>query len=100
MLLLHEVALGLVEEARNAIASGDHDRMRDRIGRAIAAFDELVSTFETDPAVDGAGGLLLMYRSCQECLVEVAARRDPEAAQDLVSTLASMREAWAVLAAA
>jgi flagellin-specific chaperone FliS len=100
MLMFHDVALGLLEEALDAIASGDHDWMRDRIGRALAVFDELASTVEPGPAFDEAGGLLSMYRSCQERLVEVAARRDPEAARDLVSTIASMRQAWAMLAAA
>lgn len=100
MLMLHDVALGLLEEARDATASGDHDRMRDRIGRALAVFDELASTVEPGPVFDGAGGLLSMYRYCQERLVELAARRDPEAARDLASTIASMREAWAMLAAA
>jgi flagellar secretion chaperone FliS len=99
VVMLYDGARRFVREASAAMRAEDHDRVTDRLHRAAAIFEELLSTLDHDRGGELADRLESIYRFCRRHLDEARLERDPGKLERVCALLGELRDARADVAA-
>jgi flagellar protein FliS len=100
VVLLYDGALKHVVAAREAISVNDLRARRDHLSRTLAIISELQSTLDVEKGGDLARSLDSLYTYVTDRLLDVNVKKDPTALDEVERILASLRGAWAQIAAA
>jgi flagellar protein FliS len=100
VVMLYDGALRFVGEARAAAARNDIAARGDAISRAIAIVSELQNTLQIEEGGDIARELDRLYTYVNRRLLDVSAKRDMKALDEVQKLLATLREGWSQAAGA
>ena len=98
VLMLYDGALRFVGEARAAVARNDIAARSAAISRALAIVSELQNTLSVDTGGDIGRELDRLYSYINVRLLDVAAKRDVAALEEVQKLLTTLREAWSQVA--
>jgi flagellar protein FliS len=96
---LYDGAIRFILEARDAIARNDVRARTNAVSRALAIIAELQNTLNVNEGGDIARELDRLYAYMSTRLLDVTARADDSAAQEVQKLLATLREGWSQIAA-
>ena len=94
VVMLYDGARRFLAQAAMAMREGDRRRTDERLRRAEAILDELLSTLDMD-AGEVAQRLQAIYVFCRRQLREARAERDPGKVEWVGTQLGELRESWA-----
>lgn len=94
VLMLYDGALRFVAEARAAVARNDIASRGAAISRALAIVAELQNTLDVKTGGDIARELDRLYSYINIRLLDVTAKRDAAALEEVQKLLTTLREAW------
>jgi flagellar protein FliS len=100
VVMLYDGALRFVGEAQAAAARNDIPARGEAISRAIAIVSELQNTLQIDEGGDIARELDRLYSYINRRLLDVSAKRDFKALDEVQKLLATLREGWSQAAGA
>ena len=100
VVMLYDGALRFVGEAQAAAARNDVPARGEAISRAIAIVSELQNTLQVDEGGDIARELDRLYSYINRRLLDVSAKRDFKALDEVQKLLATLREGWSQAAGA
>jgi flagellar protein FliS len=100
VVMLYDGALRFVVEAQAAAARNDIPARGAAISRAIAIVSELQNTLQIDEGGDIARELDRLYSYVNQRLLDVSAKRDLKALDEVQKLLATLREGWSQAAGA
>ena len=92
--MLYDGALRFVGEARAAVARNDVKARGAATSRAIAIVSELQNTLNVDQGGDVARELNRLYSYLNGRLLDVSAKRDISALDEVHKLLSTLREGW------
>lgn len=98
VLMLYDGALRFVGEARDAVARRDVRARGDAISRALAIVAELQNTLNVAEGGEIAAELDRLYTYINSRLLDVTARQDAAALDEVHKVLTTLREAWTEIA--
>ena len=98
VVMLYDGANRFLRQAEAAMGEGAVAHTNDRLQRAEAILDELLTTLNHD-AGEIAERLQAIYVYCKRCLMESRKDRDVAKIRLVVRLLGELREAWAQVAA-
>jgi flagellar protein FliS len=98
VVMLYDGALRFLEEARGAIARQDVPARAEAVSKALAILTELQGTLNIQQGGDIAERLDGLYAYAISRLLDVTAKQDATAIDDVMKVLAPLRESWAQLA--
>lgn len=98
--MLYDGAIRFANEAAAAIERDDRAHAGERIGRALAILEELLTGLDPTHAPELVERLQGVYVFCMHRLVEANLRRDRALLAEVVRVLSPLRDAWKVVAAA
>lgn len=93
VVMLYDGALRFIAGAVQAMEVQQKSEAHNRLVRAQAIIAELMTTLNME-AGEIAGNLLLLYEYLYRRLIEANISKEPEAAQEVMGLLVSLREAW------
>ena len=99
VVMLYDGALRFVMEARDAIERQDVRGRTDAVSRALAIVAELQQTLNMQEGGDVARELDRLYTYISTRLLDVTARADTAAADEVTRLLRTLREGWSQIAA-
>ncbi len=94
VLMLYDGALRFVGEARAAVARNDIASRGTAISRALAIVAELQNTLDVETGGDIARELDRLYSYINVRLLDVTAKRDAAALEEVQKLLTTLRQAW------
>ena len=97
VVMLYDGAIRFLRQGEMAMREGMVAQTNDRLQRAEAIVDELLSTLNME-AGDISVRLQSIYVFSRKLLVEARVERDPAKVAQVVTFLAELREAWAQIA--
>ena len=95
---LYDGAIRFMLEAREAIARKDVRARTNAVSRALAIIVELQNTLNVQEGGDVARELDRLYTYMSTRLLDVTARADDAAAEEVQKLLGTLREAWSRIA--
>jgi flagellar secretion chaperone FliS len=98
VVMLYDGANRFLRQAEAALEEGAVAHTNDRLQRAEAILDELLTTLNHD-AGEISERLQAIYVFCKRLLVEARLERDPHKVRVVAALLADLRGAWAEIAA-
>ena len=98
VLMLYDGALRFVGEARAAVARNDIAARGEAISRALAIVSELQNTLSVDTGGDIARELDRLYSYINLRLLDVTAKRDATALEEVQKLLTTLRDGWSQVA--
>jgi len=98
VVMLYDGALRFLEEARRAIARNDISARAAAIDRALAIIAELQSTLDLERGGAIAQELDRLYSYINARLLDVTARKDVRALDDVHKVLTTLRDGWVQIA--
>ena len=98
VIMLYDGALRFVGEARAAVARNDIRTRGEAVSRALAIVSELQNTLSVDTGGDIARELDRLYTYINYRLLDVSAKRDAAALDEVQKLLLTLREAWSQIA--
>lgn len=98
VVMLYDGCLRFLHQASYAMREDRRLVAVDRIGRAGAIIDELLSTLDLDNGGTIASRLQGIYVFCLRHLNEARVANDPEMVDKVSELLSELREAWAQVA--
>ena len=99
VVMLYDGALRFVMEARDAIERQDVRGRTDAVSRALAIVAELQQTLNMQDGGEVARELDRLYTYVSTRLLDVTARADTAAADEVTRLLRTLREGWSQIAA-
>jgi flagellar protein FliS len=99
VVMLYDGALRFVGEARAAASRNDLRTRAEATSRAIAIVSELQNTLRVDEGGDIARELDRLYTYINTRLLDVAAKHDITALDEVHKLLSTLREGWSEVAA-
>jgi flagellar protein FliS len=99
VVMLYDGCHRFLHQAAYAMREGDVAVAGNRLSRAEAIIDELLTTLDLEQGGVIASRLQGIYVFCNKQLVEARANRDPELIETVSGLLAELRESWAQVAA-
>ncbi len=97
VVMLYDGAIRFLRQGEMAMREGTVAQTNDRLQRAEAIIDELLSTLNME-AGDISQRLQSIYVFSRKLLVEARIERDPAKVGQVVTFLTDLREAWAQIA--
>ncbi len=97
VVMLYDGAIRFLRQGEMAMREGMVAQTNDRLQRAEAIIDELLSTLNME-AGDISQRLQSIYVFSRKLLVEARIERDPAKVGQVVTFLTDLREAWAQIA--
>ncbi len=97
VVMLYDGAIRFLRQGEMAMREGMVAQTNDRLQRAEAIIDELLSTLNME-AGDISQRLQSIYVFSRKLLVEARVERDPAKVGQVVTFLTDLREAWAQIA--
>ncbi len=97
VVMLYDGAHRFLVQAAAALRAGDMPRAGDRMGRAEAIVDQLLSTLDMS-AGEVAERLEALYVFSKRTLLEARLEKSPEKVEQVDAILTDLREAWAEIA--
>ena len=97
VVMLYDGAIRFLRQAEIAMEEGSVAQTNDRMQRAEAILEELISTLNMD-AGEISQRLQSIYIFCRSELIASRIHRDPKKIQQVVGLLTNLREAWAEIA--
>ena len=94
--LLYDAAVGLCEQAIEALDAGEFERAADRLGRARSVFQQIQDAVEAVAAADG-GRFGRFCREIRQRLLDADHYRRREEVAETLSILTYRRPNWPVL---
>jgi flagellar protein FliS len=98
VVMLYDGALRFVGEARAAMARGDVRARGEALGRALSIVSELQNTLDVDGGGTIAQELDRLYTYVNTRLLDVTAKQDVTAFDDVQKVLTTLRDGWAQIA--
>jgi flagellar protein FliS len=98
VVLLYDGAVRFLRQSEAALREHAWSQGFERLQRAEAIVDELLSTLNMD-AGELSERLQAIYVFCKSQLMEARLQRDPAKVAQVAALLAELRESWAKLAA-
>jgi flagellar secretion chaperone FliS len=95
VVMLFDGAMRFTREAEAAMKAKDRGRAGERISKAHAVLEELVSTLDIDAAPELAENLGGLYLYAMGRLVQANIAQDPQILADVVEILRPLREGFA-----
>lgn len=99
VVMLYDGAIRFVVDAREAIARKDVRNRTHAVSRALAVIAELQNTLNMKEGGDVARELDRLYTYMSTRLLDVTARGDDSAAEEVAKLLRTLREGWSQVAA-
>ena len=100
VVMLYDGCLRFLHQASYAMREGQRAAATDKLGRAGAIVDELLSTLDLEQGGVVASRLQGIYVFCQRHLMEARLANDPEMVDKVSELLGELRGAWAQIASA
>lgn len=98
--MLYDGAIRFVLEARQAIAARNVRGRTEAVSRSLAIIAELQNTLNVQEGGEVARELDRLYTYMSARLLDVTAKADDGAAQEVHKLLTTLREGWSQIAAA
>lgn len=99
VVMLFDGCMRFAKEAQTAMEAKDRARAGERISKAHAILEELVSTLDPGPAPELAESLGALYLFCMHQMLKANIAQDPGILADVVEVLRPIREGFAEAAA-
>ena len=99
VVMLYDGCLRFLHQAAYAMREDDMTVAGNRLSRAEAIIDELLTTLDLEQGGEIASRLQGIYVFCNRQLLEARANRDPELIETVSGLLAELRDSWAQVAA-
>jgi flagellar secretion chaperone FliS len=99
VVMLYDGCLRFLHQAAHAMRDGDTAVSGNRLARAEAIIDELLTTLDLEQGGVIASRLQGIYVFCNKQLIEARMERDPEMIEKVAELLGELRESWAQVAA-
>jgi flagellar secretion chaperone FliS len=99
VVMLYDGCLRFLNQAAYAMRDGDTAVAGNRLSRAEAIIDELLTTLDLEQGGVIASRLQGIYVFCNRHLLEARSQRDPEMIDKVADLLGELRESWAQVAA-
>ena len=99
VVMLYDGALRFLHQAAYAMREGNVAVSGNRLQRAEAILEELLSTLDLEKGGVVASRLQGIYVFCQRHLMEARLEREPEMIDKVSELLGELRESWAQVAA-
>ena len=99
VVMLYDGAIKFTLEAREAIARNDVRARTTAVSRALAIIAELQNTLNMKEGGDIARELDRLYPYMSTRLLDVTAKADDKAAEEVLKLLRMLREAWSQIVA-
>lgn len=99
IVMLYDGAIKFTIEAREAIARKDVRARTTAVSRALAIIAELQNTLNMKEGGDVARELDRLYPYMSARLLDVTAKADDKAAEEVLTLLRTLREGWSQIAA-
>lgn len=99
VVMLYDGAIKFTLEAREAIARKDVRARTTAVSRALAIIAELQNTLNMKEGGDVARELDRLYPYMSARLLDVTAKADDKAAEEVLTLLRTLREGWSQIAA-
>jgi flagellar protein FliS len=100
VVMLYDGCLRFLVQAAYAMREGDMPVAGNRLSRAEAIIDELLTTLDLEQGGDIASRLQGIYVFCSRHLMEARAERDADKVEKVSELLGELRESWAQVAVA
>lgn len=100
VVMLYDGAVRYLSQARTAMVENDLVTKRDAMSHGMAIVTELQSMLNRDEGGEIARRLDGLYTYVHGCCLEANTQRKPEKLDEAVRLLATLRSAWAEVAAA
>lgn len=97
VVMLYDGAIRFLRQAELAMEEGAVAHINDRMQRAEAILEELLSTLNPD-AGELTERLKAIYIFCRSELISARIARDPKRVRDVIGLLSELRDAWAQIA--
>ena len=94
VLMLYDGARRFLHQGAVTMREGDLERCNDRLHKAEAIIDELLSTLDMS-AGDIAGNLQSLYLYFKRELLQARVQRQPEKIEQVSSLIGEIRDGWA-----
>ena len=98
VVMLYDGCLRFLHQATYAMRDGDMAVAGNRLSRAEAIIDELLTTLDLGQGGEIASRLQGIYVFCKRHLLEARTQRDPEMIEKVSELLGELRESWAQVA--
>lgn len=99
VVMLYDGCLRFLFQAAYAMRDGQHVEADNRLTRAEAIIDELLTTLDLEQGGEIASRLQGIYVFCNRHLIEARMQRDPSMIEKVSELLGELRESWAQVAA-
>jgi flagellar protein FliS len=99
VVMLYDGCLRFLHQAAYAMREDDMSVAGNRLSRAEAIIDELLTTLDLEQGGVIASRLQGIYVFCTKQLLEARTNRDPELIETVSGLLAELRDSWAQVAA-
>jgi flagellar protein FliS len=100
VVMLYDGCLRFLFQAAHAMRDGDMAVSGNRLSRAEAIIDELLTTLDLEQGGEIASRLQGIYVFCSRHLMEARSERDADKIEKVSELLAELRESWAQVATA
>ncbi|MCR4897245.1 MAG: flagellar protein FliS [Lachnospiraceae bacterium] len=97
IVILYDMTLTYLEDAREAIDTGDIPRLSKELGRARGCLSELIRSLHLE--YDPAPVMMQLYRFCIRRLAACEASKNPEPLEEIRRVVGPLRDSYAQLAA-
>ena len=98
VVMLYDGCLRFLHQATYAMRDDDMAVAGNRLSRAEAIIDELLTTLDLEQGGEIASRLQGIYVFCSRHLFEARTKRDPEMIEKVSELLGELRESWAQVA--
>ena len=98
VVMLYDGCLRFLHQATYAMRDDDMAVAGNRLSRAEAIIDELLTTLDLEQGGEIASRLQGIYVFCNRHLLEARTQRDPEMIEKVSELLGELRESWAQVA--
>ena len=99
VVMLYDGCLRFLHQSAYAMRDGDIVVAGNRLSRAEAIIDELLTTLDLEQGGEIASRLQGIYVFCNRHLIDARSQRDPEMIEKVSELLGELRESWAQVAA-
>jgi flagellar secretion chaperone FliS len=99
VVMLYDGCLRFLHQAAFAMRDGDMAVSGNRLSRAEAIIDELLTTLDLEQGGEIASRLQGIYVFCNRHLLEARTERDAEKVDKVSELMGELRESWAQVAA-
>ncbi len=94
LVMLFDGVFRFMDEAKEALSSGDRARFGQRISKAHAILEHLAGTLDHSVSPELCTNLEALYLFCMGHLAEANIHRDPAKLDEVARILEPLRDAW------